>query len=506
MTLRRKMGLQITAMLVGLLLISGASLWGLNGLQEDYGAAARGYQELREMYEVGTQVAIAQTMLAAPQPAADYPDLVIGRLQRGLTRFEETDSFAESSASCEAVREGLNRAMVELRAWRRSKGPVPPSATNAVNGVLGDIRDNASSVRERVQLRQAAAEAKRRATITALGVLCGAVILSAVLLGLWQYRGVMKPLNRLTGAVRRVARGQFGVRILEEGMPSGADNEFAGLAADFNRMARELDGFYRELEQKVAAKSKELIRSERLASVGYLAAGVAHEINNPLGIISGYAEYALSEMRTAGGGGSTAVQTEIDNTLRVIRDEAFRCKDITAKLLSLARPGESRRQRIDLAATAEQVVSVLAGLRDFKDRTITVRAESRAPLLVDAVEGEIKQVLMNLLINALEATDDGGTVSVLVTRDGDDAAAVKLSVIDDGRGMTPETLEQVFEPFFTDRRARAGEDRPPKPGTGLGLSITHAIVQEHGGRITAHSEGLGRGSRFEIELPAAQAV
>jgi signal transduction histidine kinase len=124
--------------------------------------------------------------------------------------------------------------------------------------------------------------------------------------------------------------------------------------------------------------------------------------------------------------------------------------------------------------------------------------------MVDAVEGEMKQVLMNLLINALEATDDGtGEVKVTVARDGEHR--VTLAVADNGRGMGPETLERVFEPFFTERRPR-DPDSPPRPGTGLGLSITHAIVQSHGGRISAYSDGPGRGSRFVIDLPAAQTV
>jgi signal transduction histidine kinase len=397
----------------------------------------------------------------------------------------------------------MRETLRELHAWADAGGGPPP--TGGLNKALRRIVETTDEVYAQVRASEEAARDKRRTTLTALAALCGTVILAAMLLGGWLYRSVLKPLNRLGGAVRRVATGQFGVRIVESGVPSGADNEFARLAADFNRMADQLDGFYRELEEKVAAKSKELIRSERLASVGYLAAGVAHEINNPLAIISGYAEYALSEMTS----GKPGAASEIDGTLRVIRDEAFRCKDITGKLLSLARPGESRRQRVDLAAAAEQVVSTLAGLRDFKDRTITVRAESRGePPVVDAVEGEMKQVLMNLLINALEATDGGtGEVRVAVSRGpaagGHDA--VTLSVCDNGRGMSPETLERVFEPFFTERRPR-DPDAPARPGTGLGLSITHAIVQEHGGRITAHSDGPGRGSRFTIELPAARAL
>ena len=486
------MGLQITAMIVGLLLIAGAWVGGVNRLHEDYGTAVQGHEQLRQIYRAGARLTTAQTLLFEPQPNGTS---AVAQIQRAITEFEAVEPWqGEWAESYGDVLHSLHAAMADVRMWQRVGG-VPRM------GKLGDalnlISDVDASIRERVTGIEQAAREKRRKTLTAAGTLSGIVILAAVLLGLWQYRSVMNPLGRLGGAVRRVARGQFGVRILESGMPSGDDNEFARLAADFNRMADQLDGFYKDLEQKVSEKSKELIRSERLASVGYLAAGVAHEINNPLGIISGYAEYALSELK----GGKPTAATDIDGTLKVIRDEAFRCKDITAKLLSLARPGDSQRHPVNLAETAEQVVSILGGLRDFKDRTITVRAESREdPLVVNAVEGEMKQVLMNLLINALEATDDGtGEVKVTVTLDAEHH--VTLTVSDNGRGMSAETLERVFEPFFTERPR--SPDSPPRPGTGLGLSITHAIIQSHGGRITAHSDGPGLGSRFVIELPAA---
>jgi signal transduction histidine kinase len=513
MTLRRKMGLQITAMIVGLLLISGASLVGLNGMQEDYGAALQGIQQLRQTYEVASHLGIAKATLQ--ESARPNAPAAVNQVQRAMTKFEATGPWpGEGAASYEKIGHELHEAMAALRLWQ-DVGGSPEAAAGKVDAVYNEIRKAASDVKEQIETIQAAAQARRRSTLTTLGMLCAAVILAAVLLGMWQYSGVLRPLNRLTGAFRRVTRGQFGVRILESGMPSGDDNEFARLAADFNRMADQLDGFYKNLEEKVAAKSKELIRSERLASVGYLAAGVAHEINNPLGIISGYAEYALGEIKNRGGltaAGNTSDRSgvttdpDVETTLKVIRDEAFRCKDITSKLLSLARPGEANRQRVDLATAAEAVVSALGGLKHFKERTITVRAEAAEPLVVDAVEGEMKQVIMNLLINALEATEDDGSGEVRVTlaHGGPDSHTVSLTVSDNGRGMSPETLERVFEPFFTDRPRVLGS--PPRPGTGLGLSITHAIIQSHGGRITAHSDGIGRGSWFVIELPVAHAV
>jgi signal transduction histidine kinase len=506
MTLRRKMGLQITSMIVGLLLISGASLWGLNGLRQDYGAAVAGYQELRQIFEVGSNVAISRALLTAQKPDSAK---AANAIQAALTLFERGEPWSVADrGSYESIHNGLKTALTDLNAWQ---GDSPPP-TDSLNSVHGQIAHTVSDVGKRVQASQDAAERKRRATLVAVGTLSGVVILAAFVLGLWQYLSVLSPLQRLGAAVRRVATGQFGVRIMEAGLPSGRNHEFATLARDFNRMAEQLDNFYRDLEQKVAAKSKELIRSERLASVGYLAAGVAHEINNPLGIISGYAEYALAEMKNGKPGDASTLPPDIDGTLRVIRDEAFRCKDITGKLLSLARQGDTQRNRVNLADVAEQVVSILAGLRDFKQRTITVRAEQRETLIVDAIEGEMKQVLMNLLINAFEATDDGaGEVKIIITRttdsdlSADTGEAVTLTVADNGRGMAPETLERVFEPFFTERRPR-DPGQSPKPGTGLGLSITHAIVQSHNGRITADSDGSGMGSRFVMELPAAREI
>ena len=179
-------------------------------------------------------------------------------------------------------------------------------------------------------------------------------------------------------------------------------------------------------------------------------------------------------------------------------------------------------------------MSVLGGVRPFRDRRLSVRAESasRDDLVVNAVEAEMKQVVMNLAINALEAiapepSPDGpdwtagsnaavqGEVRIHVARrDG----SVELTVSDTGRGMTAQTLERVFEPFFTEKRgsgtdigallppAAAAEGLERRHGTGLGLSITHAIVEAHGGRITAHSDGLGKGSIFTVRLPAAVPV
>ena len=288
--------------------------------------------------------------------------------------------------------------------------------------------------------------------------------------------------------MKDVAARQFAARV----EPSGS-GEFVELANEFNTMAAQLQELYRTLEEKVAQKSKELVRSERLASVGFLAAGVAHEINNPLSIISGYAELSLKALIDSADDDPQSI-AEAAQGLRVIRDEAFRCKEITEKLLSLAKSGTRNKEPFSVSQLAEEVTSMIRGLENYRDRRVFLGLDKTEPLTVYGNANEIKQVLLNLTINALEATPPrDGEVRVAAKRVDE---WVELEVIDNGRGMAAEVVDHVFEPFFTAKRGVGS------PGTGLGLSITHAIVESHGGEVLRSSAGPGRGSRFVVRLPA----
>ncbi len=240
------------------------------------------------------------------------------------------------------------------------------------------------------------------------------------------------------------------------------------------------------------------MQSERLASVGYLAAGVAHEINNPLGIITGHAELALRGLKH--GADAPAVQQTMQS-LQVICEESFRCKEIIRKLLTLAKPvpgGAAGRERLALAQSVQEVVEMVQGLPVCQGRKLKVEAAGAGATTVLANPSEMRQVILNLVSNALQATAgmNEGCVTLTVRPSGGE---VEMVVQDNGRGMTPESVARVFEPFYTQKRGSAAESS----GTGLGLSIVHAIVREHGGRIVAQSAGPGRGSCFTMVLPAA---
>jgi two-component system NtrC family sensor kinase len=178
--------------------------------------------------------------------------------------------------------------------------------------------------------------------------------------------------------------------------------------------------------------------------------------------------------------------------LRMIQVEAFRCKEITERLLDFSRIGEVKRQTTDLRELVQGVIDMLGHLGNYQEKHIELAAGS--PLFASVNPQEIKQVVLNLLTNGLDSLDPGGTVRVDLQEVDSQAEMV---VTDNGCGMTPDVIEQLFEPFFT--RRRGGQ------GTGLGLSIVYRIIADHEGAIEVHSDGPSHGSTFRVRFPLAHA-
>jgi signal transduction histidine kinase len=483
---------------------------GIRGLRQDFSIAFEANQQLRQAYEVGLHVAFAKRCLSEEPPHRDWAQQEIQRAElilmdrAALGPREASPVDVAQPGWLPGSRDDVERMRAALRIAALSLDPVPTakgaegvaatSAIAALDQSLASLAHLSSQTRTTIVQRQQAADAKHRTTLLAVAILSSLVIVGAGVSAIRQYRRVLMPLSCLSQTVRRIAAGSRD----ERAAPVG-DEEFVALSRDFNRMASELDALLAELEQRVQVKSRELVRSERLASVGYLAAGVAHEINNPLGIIAGFGERSLQHLQR---GLDAATASRVQKSLEVICEEAFRCKGITDRLLSLARTGAERRQRVSLAAVAKQVISNVEGLPKYKDRRVTLEAlEAGQPaeqFLILGAEAELKQVLLNLVINALNSVRSAsGQVWVTLRRLDD---AVEVQVRDNGHGMTPDVLDRVFEPFFSERSDR---EAGTGTGTGLGLSITHAIVAEHGGTIRAESAGIGKGSVFTVMFPAA---
>jgi signal transduction histidine kinase len=229
-----------------------------------------------------------------------------------------------------------------------------------------------------------------------------------------------------------------------------------------------------------------MAQTEKLAAIGQLAAGVAHEINNPMGVIQCYARLIVKSQEP---GSQTMQDAEI------IQKHTRQCKKVVEDLLNFARISESRKQvgRIDDCLT--EVVAVLEPHYNKEGITLSVeKAADLPPVEVDEVQ--FKQVLMNLIINAVQAMPEGGRIAVTADCD-PETGALLVSVADTGLGIGEKHLHRIFDPFFTTKGAGKG--------TGLGLSVSYGIIQQHGGDITVESVP-GNGTTFTITLPAKEAV
>ena len=240
----------------------------------------------------------------------------------------------------------------------------------------------------------------------------------------------------------------------------------------------------------VKEQQERLLQAARLADIGQLAAGVAHEINTPLASIALRAE---SLLRSASDPRLQAIDSfkNFGRYLKTIDEEIFRCKKIISALLDFSRVRKPEVRETDLNGLAEKASDLVGHQMRLKQVALELRLDPDLPR-VPADDGQLRQAIIALLMNALDATSGGGRVEVSTRREGD--GAVSLTVADDGPGITPEHLGKIFSPFFT--------TKPVGQGTGLGLAICHGIVTAHGGEVRVESEA-GRGARFSLVLPLA---
>jgi two-component system NtrC family sensor kinase len=334
------------------------------------------------------------------------------------------------------------------------------------------------------------ATARRQAGAAALLVaaLIGAV--SAFFIN----RMVRRPVKRLIEGTERVAHGDLATRI-----ELRAHNEIGRLAEAFNRMTSDLDEARREitgwshtLERKVLEKTQELNRTQRqivhmekMASLGKLAATVAHELNNPL---AGILNYSKLVSRTLEDEVTPEVREEVLRYLKLVQSESGRCGNIVRNLLLFAKQSGGEFALHHVCQIVERALMLVRHHLEMAG----VRLETHipgddAPLACDA--DQLQQALVALFVNAVEAMGEGGLLTVTVESFDD---RVELAVSDTGPGIPPEVLHDIFEPFFSTKDSGNG--------VGLGLSVVYGIVQRHQGTIRVDSE-VGRGTTFRIRLP-----
>ncbi len=304
------------------------------------------------------------------------------------------------------------------------------------------------------------------------------VLMSSVLgLAIGEVR-LGRPLRELTAAMRGL-RLEGATGTLDE----GGDDEPREIATEFNRMVLDLRSERARADAEAAARREalnQLFAADRLASVGQLAAALAHEVGSPLQVLHGRARALEVDAEDS------------DRTRRhaaVLVRETERIARIVERLLSLTRRCDDEPRGVDLLEVVARVVELVEV--DARRDAIELRVTGAAPPVVARAD-RLEQVVLNLLLNAMAASRPGGRIGVRVEGGPGEA---RLVVEDDGRGMTPEVADRCFEPLFT---ATPG-------GTGLGLAVVRSIVEEHGGRVSCTSEA-GKGARFVVSLPAGEAT
>ncbi len=307
-------------------------------------------------------------------------------------------------------------------------------------------------------------------------------------------RMVHRPVQKLIGETDKLGHGDLSARV-----PEMTSDELGTLAKTFNRMAHDLEaahsellGWAQTLEHRVEEKTSELERAqekfvqvERMASLGRLAAVVAHEINNPLSSVVTYAKILVRRLQ------SKELDDECRENLEYLESiaaEASRCGEIVAQLLSFARRGGGEFTAIDINQVVDRAVFLTKHKLELAEVTCELELEEDMPT-VWADSGQIQQALMALLINAGEAVERGGRVLVQTVSC---VEGVEIAVEDDGPGMEPDVARRVFEPFFTTKDGSSG--------VGLGLSVVYGIMERHGGSVEL-TTAPGKGCRFALVLP-----
>jgi two-component system NtrC family sensor kinase len=437
--------------------------------------------------QVGIVAEIDATLsmgLQNPQPGHSVATIFQGDVRITTTATTEGRSAVGSRAPAKIYRDVIDRGKPQISRtllndqwYVTAYEPITNLAGRRI-GMLGVglLERPYTAVRDQVTL-----------SFAAIALFCFMLI---VVVTYFLTRSLVRPLEEMVSVSQSIAGGDLSRRVHLTGK-----DEFALLSRSFNdmldrisEMKSQLEQWAKTLEQKVGQRTQQLVkvqtqvaRQQRLASVGQLAAGVAHEINNPLGGILTFASLVLEDLPP---------DSPNRQDLEEIVSQAVRCRKIVTELLEFSREREAHMSLADVNEVVQRTLALLEKQALFHDINVIRRFGSDMPRTV-MDESQMQQVFMNMVLNAADAMNEKGDLTI-ETDCGEDRAQIFVRITDNGCGIPPEIREAIFNPFFT--------TKDPGKGTGLGLAVAARIVQAHGGRTDVESE-VGRGTTFTIVLP-----
>lgn len=405
-------------------------------------------------------------------------DFFILRRNRGIASSLPPEKFSIEDA--QRLADEIQKAFIEKNS--RGRAGIKLTLSNIPYAVEAQTITDAAGEPIAVQAigrSLADAESARREAVAFLAGIAAVGLLLAVALSVFSARRISRPLSNLISRVREITEGRLDAQVT-----AGRNDEIGELMGAFNEMTRSLserDRRLRESADELRRNQDQLIQSGKLAAIGELAAGVAHEIGNPLSAISGYAQMIQE--------GKFTKEQVLEFAAEIERETEF-IERIIQNLLEFSRPSKNIMEPADLREIAESAIRTASSLKAFN----RIKVERRYPPELPAVQcdrKEIQQVFLNLIMNSAQAMPEGGSISI----EGELLAGfVRFRVRDRGPGVPHEIREKIFNPFFT--------TKPPGVGTGLGLAITYRIIEKHGGSFVL--EDTDEGASFSFTLPLAR--
>ncbi len=438
----------------------------------------------RVLAETGNNLADSAKEHMSPKEIAQNT----GRVKRYHYLSKDGAEFIELRCPVETIRQSFSRENLGTVSSRSDK------PTNIEK--IGEVR---------VGMTFANMDREIAKSQTAAIILTMVVVISAIIIMIAFVRIVIRPIESLVQVTDQISKGDFSRTV-----DIARNDEIGLLAESFNRMIEsirisqlEIEEYNRTLEEKIIERTQELeetqaqlIQSEKMVAIGQLSAGVAHELNNPLGGILGYAQFALEKMSKKEA--EQITEKDIASFQRYLKDiesQARRCKAIVQNLLRFSRTSKKVDfSEININEIIEDTMTFLEHQLMMNQISLNKKLQEKIPQ-IQGNPGQLQQVFTNMIINAMHASEPNTQITVisrLAPPLGEFAGAVEVTIADQGHGISEGNLKKLFEPFFTTKDVGKG--------TGLGLSVSYGIIKEHGGEIKVKSE-LGQGTEFTVIIP-----